>query len=149
MLTGFGWCHLRSLKPAATAALEQDQVVAAADEALWRSFRDWMAETTSPFLDWRLVDHLNNASGLLTFTVSRNHRSSHVWTMLDWIVENGPASYGLFYVHDDEDSKGNHSYDRGNADRSNVFRVHRLMNGQIVELPDPFFGQIVPALEDP
>ncbi len=44
---------------------------------------------------------------------------------------------------------GNDWYGRGQADHSNVFRVRRLIRGQIDELADPFFGQIVPNLEDP
>ena len=56
--------------------------------------------------------------------------------MLSWIAEHGPASYGLFYVNDDESDEF-----------CNDFRVHRIMNGCVEELTDPFFGPIVPNLE--
>ena len=66
--------------------------------------------------------------------------------MLKWIARNGSGSYGLLFVHDDEDLIDNHSYGRGNVDHSNVFRVHRIANGQLSEMSDPFFGPIVPNL---
>jgi hypothetical protein len=80
------------------------------------------------------------------FCVARNHRASAVWDMLQWIATNGTGSYGLFYVHDDEDRLGNVDYGRGAEDFSNMFRVHRLANGLVEELPDPFLSPIVPRL---
>jgi hypothetical protein len=63
--------------------------------------------------------------------------------MLDWIVTNAPGSYGLFYCHDDEDTMVRNAYGRVPLmDYDNVFRVHRIKNGRIDELADPFFGLI-------
>jgi hypothetical protein len=66
--------------------------------------------------------------------------------MMTWIAENGPGSYGLFYVHDDEDLIEVKYYGRGEQDFSNEFRVHRIANGQVTELADPFLSPIVPTL---
>jgi hypothetical protein len=68
--------------------------------------------------------------------------------MLDWIAANGLGSYGLFFVHDDEDDAANDNYGRAGVDHSNVFRVHRVLHGTITEMDDPFFREVWPVLED-
>jgi Immunity protein 7 len=151
MLLGFGWCVLRTSREAyRNADLESvddiDEMVDIADRRLWDSYRQWMGTIDEPWLKWEFYESLNNHQGLLQFCVSRNHRSSNVWDMLNWIVEHGPGSFGLFYVHDDEDGIGNQWYGRGTADYSNVFRVHRLANGSVTELADPFLSPIIPFL---
>lgn len=119
-----------------------------ADEELWSSFRSWMQANSSPWLLWSLHEQHNNHAGLLHVALSRNHRSSPFWGMLKWIADNGPGSYGLFYVHDDEDVVDHSRHGRGIVeDYDNVFRVHRIMNGTVTEVDDPFFGPIVPSLE--
>jgi hypothetical protein len=67
--------------------------------------------------------------------------------MLLWIAEHGSGSYGLFYVHDDEDFADLPDARDIPEDYCNAFRVHRIMNGRVEELADPFFGPIVPNLE--
>ncbi len=63
--------------------------------------------------------------------------------MLEWIAKNGPGSYGLFYCHDDEDTMSSRADGRNlPMDFNNKFRVHRIMNGQLIELDDPYFGLI-------
>lgn len=142
MIISIGWCVLRTSREvfAQTDLADvdiMDDAVDAADARLWASFREWMATNSSPWLLWSLHEQHNNHSGMLQVYLSRNHRSSPFWDMLDWIAKNGQGSYGLFYVNDDEESE----------DSGNFFRVHRIMNGRIDELPDPFFGPIVPNLE--
>jgi hypothetical protein len=147
-MLGFGWCHIRSSREAyRTASLADvdkiDDLVDRADELLWADFRKWIEANTETWLVWQFHEHLNNHHGLLTYCVSRNHRSSRVWEMLQWIAEHGHGSYGLFYCHDDEDTMERNAYGRNPPmDYSNVYQVHRLMNGQITELNDPFFGMI-------
>lgn len=147
-MLGFGWCHLRSSRESLRdASLDEvvaiDSAIDAADAQLWQAFRAWMAQIDESFIQWQFIEHLNNDQGLLTFCVSRNHRSSNVWAMLEWIVTNGPGSYGLFYCHDDEDSMDQFAYGRQPPmDYNNVYQVHRLLNGRITELSDPFFGLI-------
>ena len=151
MLVGYGWCVLRvSRKPYRNAHIdsidELDDSIVASDRNLWTLFRQWMATNKDCYIKWELHEQLNNHSGILMFCVSRNHRASSVWDMLHWIAENGDGSYGLFFVHDDEDQIGNMNYGRGTEDFSNVFRVHRIANGLVAELPDPFLSPIVPTL---
>ncbi|MBX3451079.1 MAG: hypothetical protein KF777_16055 [Planctomycetaceae bacterium] len=151
MLVGYGWCVLRvSREPYRVAHIdlidELDDTIVAADHNLWAQFRQWMASNDECYIKWELHEQLNNQSGVLMFCVSRNHRASSVWDMLQWIAENGKGSYGLFFVHDDEDQMGNMNYGRGTEDFSNVFRVHRIANGLVTELPDPFLSPIVPTL---
>ena len=152
MIFAAGWCVLRSSRSAyaTTAAADAravDAAIDAADAALWASFREWMAANASPWLRWTLHEHHNNHNGLLQAYLSRNHRGSPVWDMLGWIAGHGPGSYGVFHVHDDEDT-ADPPYARAiSEDYNNVFRVHRIMNGQVDELADPFFGRIVPSLE--
>jgi hypothetical protein len=152
MILGIGWCVLRTSRSAYTTTAVKDvddidAAIDAADAKLWASFREWMAENNSPWLLWTLQEHHNNHKGMLQVYLSRNHRGSPFWPMLGWIAEHGPGSYGLFYVNDDEDSPDS-PYGRDiPEDYINVFRVHRIMNGCIEELPDPFFGPIVPNIE--
>ena len=151
MLAFHGWCVIRTSREAYTAATIDnvdavDDAVDIADRQLWADFRTWMQVNESPFLKWQLHEQLNNHSGMLTFCGSRNHRAAILWDMLQWITANGVGSFGLVYVHDDEDSATNTSYGRGNADFTNVFRVHRILNGTVDELEDPFFGDIVPTI---
>lgn len=147
-MLGFGWCHLRSsrepLRLATLADIDTvDKQIDCADRLLWSAFRTWMATHEESFIQWQLNERLNNDCGLLTFVVSRNHRASNVWAMLDWIATNGVGSYGLLYCHDDEDAVERSGYGRKiPMDYDNVFRVHRLLNGCVTELCDPFFGLI-------
>lgn len=156
MFFGIGWCVLRSSQAEYERATFDtvdaiDTRVDAADAHLWREFRAWMTGNETSMLLWTLHEHQNNVSGILKFSVSRNHSSPELWSMIDWIVANGPGSYGLVYVHDDEDygfhRKG--KFDASGRDFTNVFRVHRIMNGRVDELDDPFFGDIVPNLDFP
>lgn len=152
-MLGFGWCHLRtSREPLREASLADvsaiEKQIDAADEEMFGAFRKWMAGQNDTLLQWVLLEHHNNHDGLLTYNLSRNHRSSLVWEMLEWIRQNATGSYGLFYCHDDEDTmEGGHKGRFPQMDFDNVFRVHRLKNGQLEELPDPFFGQIEGDLE--
>ncbi len=147
-MLGFGWCHLRSSRESLRdATLDQvvliEAAIDAADVQLWEDFRAWMSQNEEPFVQWQLFEHLNNDHGLLTFCVSSNHRSSSVWAMLNWIAANDPGSYGLFYCHDDEDSMDRIAYGRQPPmDYDNAYQVHRLLNGRVTELNDPFFGLI-------
>lgn len=147
MLLGFGWCQLRSSRePYRNATLDEvdavDAAVKRADAELFDKFECWLKQNDDPWLQIQFSRELNNHTGLVTFAVSRNHRTSAVWTMLDWIRDNGPGSYGLFYCHDDEDGPGSYEGRQPPMDYDNVFRVHRLLAGRLDELDDPFFGPV-------
>lgn len=156
MLFGIGWCVLRSsqseYRSATISSVDTiDERVDAADQKLWEEFRAWMADNAAPWLLWTLHEQHNNHRGVLQFFVSRNHSSPELWSMVEWIVTHGPGSYGLVYVHDDEDegSHGARAARTRDQDFTNVFRVHRILNGSTDELPDPFFGDIMPNIETP
>jgi hypothetical protein len=152
MLFAVGWCVLRTSRSAYETATVADvdvldSAIRDADEKLWAAFKTWMRDHESPWLLWSLIEHHNNHDGLLQAYISRNHRASPFWEMLKWIEENAIGSYGLFYVHDDEDFV-DPQYGRAIPESyANVFRVHRILNGKVSELPDPFFGPIVPQIE--
>lgn len=152
MLVGYGWCVLRASREAyRNATLDNaidtvDDATAKVDGELWAAFRRWMQAQATAELQWMLYERHGNDSGILLYCVSRNHRASSVWDMLGWITEHGPGSYGLFYVHDDEDLIDNKSYGRGQSDYSGVFRVHRLANGRVDEFDDPFLSPHFPKI---
>lgn len=148
MLRAFGWVVLRASPPHGVEAPGDegaDRRAEEADRRLADEFRRWMAGHDWPFLDWHLVDDNNNDRGVLTLSISRNHTAPELDEMLVWITANGPGSYGLLYLHDDEDD-GAHRRETG-VDRSNVFRAIRVQEGAVTELDDPFFGPIFPTIE--
>ena len=145
-MLGFGWCHLQTSRDVYnTTSIEDveqvDALVDKADSEMFEAFRMWMEQQHDPWFIWNLNDHLNNHHGLLTFCLSRNHRSSIVWEVLDWISKNAVGSYGLFYCHDDEDYMGRVRGERvTEGDFQNVYRVHKILNGEVTEHSDRYFG---------
>src|SRR4051794_5475164 len=92
MLFGIGWCILRSSRAAyATTDVKGvdalDKATRAADEVLWSRFTDWMHANAKPWVLWTLHEQHNNRRGVLQVFVSRNHRGSPFWDMLNWITE--------------------------------------------------------------
>ncbi len=73
----------------------------------------------------------------------RNHRFDPVIDIFRWIAENLPDSYGLLYVHDDED----HRVSEPESD--NCFRAWRLARGRLSEKDDPFLSPYIPTVEKP
>ena len=49
-----------------------------------------------------------------------------------------PGSYGLLYLHDDEDTNGFH----------NAFQVFVLSKGNFILCKDPFLSPYIPRVED-
>lgn len=69
-----------------------------------------------------------------------NRRGTHGPALIELFAQVGqlaPGSYGLLYVHDDEDPK--HGLD---------FRVFRLARGAVTEHADRFLSPVIPTLED-
>lgn len=147
MFSGYGWCRLSTARPPVLGSDEEALEAAdAADALLWSEYRNFMSRLNCQWIEWQLHDYANNDTGVLTFSVSRNHRRPEVFEMFEWIARSGPASHGLLYVHDDEDEQDQARRRGQSGDFSNLYRVYRLMNGEIAELSDPFFGQITPGL---
>lgn len=164
MFSAYGWAIVRSSRapyveigdrlglgsPAFIDALDSvDERVEQTDAKLFEALEAFLSNYQVPDLDWRLKRQMNNVSGVLLFASSTNHRCSPPTAieLLHWLAENGPGSYGLVYVHDDEDDgERGRLYGRVSADHSNEFRVWRLVGGMVEELGDPFLSPIVPLI---
>ncbi|WP_158261130.1 MULTISPECIES: Imm7 family immunity protein [Pirellulaceae] len=83
----------------------------------------------------KAIRNLNNTSGVLHITSSRNHTAPELFQLLDWIVENALGSYGIIYVLDDE------------SEYSNEFRVIKINKGNYTFHNDPFLSPIYPEVE--
>lgn len=84
---------------------------------------------------------LNGDLHVLSVAGHKNHRYEPVIDLFRWLAVNGPGSYGLLYVLDDEDYQ--------DGDYTNEFRVWRLARGMVEEQSDPFLSPPIPVLEDP
>jgi hypothetical protein len=119
-----------------------------ADEVLWSELETWLRNCGEHWLKWQFERRNNNHTGLLQLNTSRNHRSSQVWELLEYLSKSSTGTYGILYVNDDEDIEGLTCYGRGKANYQNVFRVWSLKNGELIEHSDPFLSPILEAGED-
>ncbi|MBL9163419.1 MAG: hypothetical protein JNL18_11840 [Planctomycetaceae bacterium] len=163
MLFAVGWAVVRSsrdvfsrLGPSSLESVECLQALDTIDDecdradlALFDAFERFITGIGDSCLSWQFQRQLNNERGVLTFSSSRNHRGGTpvAVEVLEWLAVNGTGSYGILYLHDDEDiGESAHSHGRDGVDRSNVFRVWRLLSGQVKEFDDPFLSPIVPII---
>ena len=152
MLSAFGWVVVRASRECYVNVTSLDQVdkldrrIDEEDERLWRRLQDWLEAQENSLLKWQFFEHFNNDSGVLQVFTSTNHRSSILWELIEWIAQNGVGSYGLIYVHDDEDFRNVAQYGDGQHDYCNVFRVWRILGGKVDELDDPFLSPLVPRI---
>jgi hypothetical protein len=98
-------------------------------------------------IETMLIDgaiHVEIRNGLHTLTIfgHNNHRQESVIDLFRWVAMNSRGSYGLLFIHDDED------YKRG-GDYTNQFRVWKLALGELEELDDPFLSPYIPTVELP
>ena len=100
-----------------------------------------MREADDEFSLFDLKRTSNNLIVLIAHGL-RNHRYEPVIELFRWVATELPYSFGLLYVHDDEDTK------RG-ADLENEFRVWRLARGQFSEFSDTFLSPYIPTVEPP
>jgi hypothetical protein len=125
-----GWVTIRE-----SPGAEEDED---ALRELVEGVRGRVAELGSPYLaDVRWM----NGSAFLHLGGSPNHRETHgdqVIGLLRDVGRRAPGSYGLLYVHDDEDDR-----------LGNEFRVFRLVRGQVTEHADRLLSPVVPVVEDP
>ena len=134
------------------SACDADDFCDAQDEVLWSALERQLeiVAATDPFVQCRWERQLNNARGVLQVLASRNHRSSGIWSLLEWLAESSAGNYGLLHVHDDEDGRDRHSKtaEHGEPDFDNAFRVWRLARGVISEHADTLLSPIVPTVVD-
>ena len=152
MLSAYGWIVVRTSRDCYKNVTRHDRLddlddqVDAEDRKLWKRLRNWLESHDDAWLEWQFFEEMNNDRGVLQFFTSRYHRRSCIWDLIGWIAKYGIGSYGLVYVHDDEDRIGAKHYGRGHADYTNVFRVWRILGGKVDELEDPFLSPIVPRV---
>lgn len=75
----------------------------------------------------------------LTIEGDHNHKDDGIIQFFKWIAQIAVGSYGLLYVHDDEDKRGN----------ENRFMVWRMKKGIVEELEDNLLSPYFPTVEDP
>ena len=78
-----------------------------------------------------------NGLHLLTIHGFRNHRQDWVLDLFKAAGQIAQGSYGLLYIHDDEDP----NYD-------NVFQVWIMIRGQVTRGEDRFLSPCMPTLEE-
>ncbi|MDZ4869756.1 MAG: Imm7 family immunity protein [Alphaproteobacteria bacterium] len=140
MLLGFGWAVIRASQSRLVGSgLDEldaiDNELALADRSLRVACRAWLDKCGDPWLIWQLSDQLNSHSGLLQFHTSRNHRTSAFWDLAEFVAQQSKGSFGVLYVHDDEDLGT-----RTGQDYSLSFRVWRILDGALTEHNDPLFS---------
>ena len=77
----------------------------------------------------------------LEVTLFANHHNPEVeelFEFLTYAAAKAPGSYGMFYMHDDEDRTG----------MENDFQVFVIARGKIRREKDPFLSPFIPAVED-
>ncbi len=112
-----------------------------ADAALLMGLQEQIGLTQATNIKIHLDVGLNGDLHVLSVAGHKNHRYAPIIDLFGWLAVNGPGSYGLLYVLDDEDFK------RG--DFENEFRVWRLARGVLEEKSDPFLSPAIPTVEDP
>ncbi|CAN7742779.1 Imm7 family immunity protein [Paenibacillus sp. LjRoot56] len=102
-------------------------------------------EAYSKFMNYlKVVDteglsNIKRRNGLDSWVISglHNHFSSYVLGIYEWVSENLPGSYGLLYIHDDED-----------VEDYNKFIVWKLTRGIISRETDSLLSPYIPVVED-
>lgn len=82
-----------------------------------------------------------NGEYYIEFTLFANHQNSQtkdIFQLYKMIGKTAEGSYGLIYLHDDEDNSG----------KENQFQVFVLARGIVKQSNDPFLSPIIPTLED-
>lgn len=83
---------------------------------------------------------VNNGEYFIEFSRYANHRSGDVTDLLSLFETVGriaEGSYGLLYMHDDED-----------REHYNDFVVYRLARGRVTVFQDSFLSPLIPVVED-
>ncbi|MDQ6420473.1 Imm7 family immunity protein [Paenibacillus sp. LHD-117] len=85
------------------------------------------------------ISTVKRRNGLNSWVINglHNHRSDYVLEMYKWVSENLPGSYGLLYIHDDEDVRDH-----------NKFVVWKLARGALTCEKDSLLSPYIPVVED-
>ena len=140
MFTAFGWAKIQSsqdgyqkLDPLSDEVDDLDSALEATDRILFHDLSTWLKNRQG--LKWQFTEYLNYDSGFLQFHSASNHRGNAVWELIDFIRLQSSGSYGVVYIHDDEDDGR-----RTGQDLTGSFRVWRILDGELTEHEDPLFS---------
>ena len=84
--------------------------------------------------------NVNNGNYYIEFSLYTNHMSGDVnglIALFETVGKIAEGSYGLLYIHNDEDQGNN-----------NNFMVHRLARGTVEVYPDNLLSPRIPTVED-
>ncbi|MBP8002467.1 MAG: hypothetical protein KA314_23600 [Chloroflexi bacterium] len=92
-----------------------------------------------------LFELTRTGNGMIVFLAHGlcNHRYEPVLDVFRWITKSLPDSYGLLYIHDDEDHR------EGEPESDNCFRVWKMALGKLTEESDPYLSPYIPTVEKP
>ena len=127
MVEVHGWITLRE-----TCKVVDDDNI----EALLKLINNEIGKIAYP----QIQINVNNGNYYIELSVYSNHMSGAVNDLIalfDTIGEIAEGSYGLLYIHNDED---NENY--------NNFMVHRLARGTVEVYPDTLLSPTIPTIED-
>jgi len=130
-----GWATIR-----ASAGCEDDDGADHAQRAAESTVREMVAgsplrESFNCTLDIRTANgHLH-----LSLAGCHNHADARVLYLFHDVARLAPGSYGLLYIHDDEDPE---------RDTANRWTSHVLARGAVTAVPDPFLSPIIEVVED-
>jgi hypothetical protein len=123
-----GWINIRASDP--------DEGDFAEAQAAIVAIRAHLARACEEIRGWFEIRDTFNGQIVVVTHGLRNHRQEGPPELFRWIGERYPLSYGLLYVHDDED-----------LSRGNEFVVHRLAHGKLTEFADTVLSPFVPTVE--
>jgi hypothetical protein len=105
-------------------------------EHLQRAFVHKFTQYVQQEYAWALQQghfQLRTYNGLdaVTLTVQHNHKGTPFYPLdlFTWVAQESTGSYGLLYVHDDEDEL-----------QHNEFQVYVLKRGNVRKMQDPFLS---------
>ncbi|MDE5748323.1 MAG: immunity 7 family protein [Acetatifactor sp.] len=127
MVEVHGWITLRE-----TYRVVDDEDM----EGILEKIRKVIDESEYPSLQIQV----NNGEYFIEFSRYTNHLSGDVTELLSIFETVGriaEGSYGLLYMHNDEDSK-----------HCNEFVVYRLARGRVTAFQDSFLSPLIPTVED-
>ena len=125
-----GWITIRE----STGISEEDKIDEKVDKI--KSFINKLA-WMSGVLDIRAVNGTYHLLAL-GLTNHRGQEADDIFNLFQYIGNIAHGSYGLLYIRDDEDTKGN----------DNRFQVFVLTRGNLYEREDLFLSPFVPIVED-
>jgi hypothetical protein len=112
-----------------------DEITMADEHAAIQRIQEKAAEAEKRMDCWFELKETFNNQHVLVLHGLRNHPQTALLELFNWIGVNYPMSYGLLYIHNEED-----------VERSNEFVVYRLAHGKVTEFQDSFLSPYIPTI---